>query len=279
VVLPTAWSKAGRARTGVPCSAVATRDSTQACGVPARRRTASVPVAGMRPMSSRPRTRAARVRPTGPGGHALRPSGACPSNPVPAVDCQPHRVRASHGTWRATLVTAMRAAIRQVPSWLDGTRTGVLNYRSPRDWIKHCEGTGAGCGVNRRSLAGAEIGAGAPGGAVLSFSDVELVRDIGRPGMPGFGQWASGREVKALGRVGAKAYPHVHLPAHRILSHRVPRRPLLLVDGRCRRCRHRRLNAWAAFVFDWSRVGLCWAPSPGGRASDGGRAGGNAHAA
>jgi hypothetical protein len=98
--------------------------------------------------------------------------------------------------------------------------------------------------------------------------------------MPRWDERASRREVSTLGRVEANAYQRVHLPAHRILSHRVPRRPLLLVDGRCRRCRHRRLDAWAAYVFDRSRVGLCWAPSPDGQASgEGGRGLRSAHAA
>ena len=231
-------------------------------------------------MSSRPRTRAARVGPAGLDGCASRPSRACPRGPVAATDCQPRRVHARHGPWRATLVTAVRTAIRQVPLWPDGPRTGVLNYRSPRDWIKPWEGTGAGCGDGCRSLPGGEIGASARGGAVLSCGDVELARDIGRIGMSGYGERASGmKEVNALGRADSRAYAHVHLPAHRILSHRVPHRPLLLVDGRCRRCRHRRLNAWAACVFDWSRVGVCWPPALAGKPADGGQGGGNAHAA
>jgi hypothetical protein len=165
-----------------------------------------------------------------------------------------------------------------MPSWLRGPQTGVLNNRWRRDWIKRWEGTGTGCGDGCRSLAGGEIGASALGGVVLSYGDVELAIDIGRVRMSGFGEQASGKKVSAVGRADAKAYPHVHLPAHRILSHRVPRRPLLLVDGRCRRCRHRRLNAWAAHVFDWSRIGMCWEPSLASQA-DRGRIASSAHAA
>ena len=89
---------------------------------------------------------------------------------------------------------------------------------------------------------------------MLSSGDDEVAGEIERAGVPGCSQ-ALATVVNVLTPPAAKAGLHVHLPAHRILSHRVPRRPLLLVEGRCRRCRHLRVNAWAAYVFNWSRVG------------------------
>ena len=116
------------------------------------------------------------------------------------------------------------------------------------------------------------------GGLVLSSGDNEVAEGIVRAGVPGREQDTAAR-ADILAHPAVKAGPQVHLPAHRILSHRVPRRPLLLVEGRCRRCRHSRLNAWAAHVFDWSRAGMCWTRPLADEAAYGHRGQGSANAA